>query len=80
MWSALDDLERDMPLHLIVLGEPDGGEVAPAELPDDEIAAVGEGVADMHGVVAAFAVVFEVLLVFGHDRTHVGRCVHGGRA
>ena len=58
-----------------VLREPDCGEVAPAELSDDDVAGVGESVADVYGVVAALAVVLPVLLVFGHDRMGVRRVV-----
>lgn len=50
-----------------VLREPDCGEVAPAELSDDDVAGVGESVADVYGVVAALAVVLPVLLVLCHD-------------
>ena len=51
----------------MVLCEPYGAEMAPAELSYDGIATVREGVADVYRVVTALAVVFPVLLVFGHD-------------
>lgn len=55
---------------LCVLRKPDGGEVPPTEFPDDDVSAVGEGVADVHWVVAALAVVFPIFLVLSR---HVGR-------
>lgn len=60
---------------LCIVCEPDGGEVAPAELADDDIASVGEGVADVYGVVPALDIVLPVLLVLGHDRMRVRRVV-----
>lgn len=52
---------------LCILCEPNGGEVAPAELSDDNIATVREGVANLDGMIASFDVVLPVLLVFCHD-------------
>ena len=59
--------QMKMERSLCVLCQPDGGEVAPAELADDEISAVGKGVANVHGVVPALDIVFPVLLVFCHE-------------
>lgn len=65
---VLDDLEDAD--SLCVLRKPDGREVPPTELPDDDVSAVGEGVADVDWVVAALAVVFPIFLVLSR---HVGR-------
>ena len=60
---------------LCVFCQPDGGEMAPAELADDDVPAVGEGVADVYGVVPALDIVFPIFLVLGHDRMGVRRVV-----
>ena len=60
---------------LCVLCEPDGGEMAPSEFPDYEVASVGESVADVDWVVAPLDVVLPVLLVFSHDGMRVRRVV-----
>ena len=72
--GRLDDLEGDMAVEALVVCKPDGGKVAPAELADDGVAAVGEGVTDVDGVIAALDIVLPVLLVLGHERVR-GRVV-----
>jgi len=67
--SGFDDFESDVSVHFVVLCEPDGGEMAPAEFPDDGVSAIGKGVANVDGVVAALDIVFPVFLVLGHDRS-----------
>ena len=59
--------QMKMERSLCILCQPDGGEVAPAELANDEISAVGKGVANVHGVVPALDIVFPIFLVLGHD-------------
>lgn len=46
---------------LVVLGKPDRAKLAPAELPDDCVAAALEGVADEDVVISSGAVVIEIL-------------------
>ena len=58
-----DDLKRNMFSGVVVSREPDGGEMAPAEFLNDCISAVVVLLANLYGVVAAFAVVFGVLFV-----------------
>lgn len=58
---------------LCVVGEPDGGEMAPAELADDGVSAFGKGVTDLDGVVSAFDIVLPVFLVLCHDGSRVRR-------
>lgn len=58
---------------LCVVCEPDSGKMAPAELADDEISAVGKGVADLDGMVPAFDIVLPVFLVLCHDGSRVRR-------
>lgn len=57
--------------------------MAPAEFPDDDVAAVGESVTHMDGMVAALAVVLPVLLVLSHDgvrgRVEIGFVRHRAR-
>ena len=55
--------------RLVILCEPNGGEMAPAEFPDDGVPAIGKGVANVDGVVAALDIVLPVFLVLGHDRS-----------
>ena len=63
---------RDALLYsLVVFRQPDGGEMAPSELPNDEIPPIREGVADVDRMVASLAVVFEIFLVFCHHGSHV---------
>ena len=73
-WKKWED-ERERKRSLCVVCEPDGGKMAPAEFADDEVPAVGEGVADVYGMVPALDVVLPVLLVLGHDRMGVRRVV-----
>lgn len=46
--------------------------MAPAEFPDDDVAAIGEGVADVYWMVPSLDVVFPVFFVFSHDGGGVG--------
>lgn len=73
---GLDDLECNVAIEPVVPGEPDRGEVAPSELAYDCIAAIGESVPDVDGMVATLDIVFPVLLVFGHEGMR-GRVVIG---
>jgi hypothetical protein len=57
------DLERDVLAVAVVARQPDGGEVAPAELAHNGVLAVFVLLAHLHRVVAALAVVLRVLLV-----------------
>ena len=57
------DLEGDVLAIGVVAGQPDGREVAPAQLAHNGVAAVLVLLADLDGVVAALAVVFAILLV-----------------
>jgi hypothetical protein len=50
--STLLDLDSDVRIVLQVLGQPDGGEMAPPELLDDHIS-VQKNFSDMDRVVAA---------------------------
>ncbi len=59
------DLEGDVFPRGVVLGQPDGGEVAPAQLADDCVFPFFELLPDGDGVVASLAVVLRVLLVGG---------------
>lgn len=59
------DLEGDVLAGGVVAGQPDGGEVAPAQLAHDCVLAVLVLLANLDGVVAALAVVLAVLLVGG---------------
>lgn len=59
----LDDLERDVSVHFCILCEPDGGEMAPTELADDDVAAIGELVTNVDGVIATGHIVFPVLFL-----------------
>ena len=74
-----DDLEGDVLAICVVARQPDGGEVAPAELADNGVLAVLVVLADLDGVVAALAVVLRILLVggvvglVGRGRGRVGR-------
>lgn len=61
-----------------VPGEPDGGEVAPAELGLHDVGALLEGVAGADGVVPAAAVVLRALVLGGVDAA-VPVPVGGGR-
>jgi hypothetical protein len=70
-------LDRDGCL-LGVLREPYSGEMAPAELPDDDVATIREGVADLDGMVPPFNVVFPIFFVFGHDGGGVRGRVRAG--
>jgi len=72
------DLEGDVLAGDGVARQPDGGEVAPAQLADDDVAAVVVGLADLDGVVAALAVVFRVFLVGGRLVRVVGGGGGGG--
>ena len=63
---------------LCILCEPYCREMAPAELPDDDVTAVGEGVANVYGMVPALDIVFPILFVLGHDRMRVRRVVGVG--
>lgn len=57
-----------MERSLCILRQPHCREVSPAELANDEISAVGKGVANVYGVVPALDIVFPIFLVLGHDR------------
>uniref|UniRef100_A0A0A9F3U2 Uncharacterized protein n=1 Tax=Arundo donax TaxID=35708 RepID=A0A0A9F3U2_ARUDO len=72
---ALLDLKSHVFLGLDVEGEPDGREVAPAELPLGDVAAGGEAVPEADGVVAALAVSVDalVLLLLLHVHLVVAR-------
>ena len=59
------DLEGDVLLGDIVPGQPDGAEVAPAQLAHHGVFAVFELLPDRHGVVATFAVILRVLFIGG---------------
>jgi hypothetical protein len=61
--SGAHDLERDVLAVAVVARQPDGGEVAPAELAHNGVLAVFVLLAHLHRVVAALAVVLRVLLV-----------------
>lgn len=50
-----------------VLCEPYGREVPPAELSDDNVAAIRVSVADMYRMVSSLNVVFPVFFVLSHD-------------
>lgn len=63
--GGTDDLEGDMLAVLVVAGQPDGGEVAPAELAHNSVLVVLEVFANLDRVVPALAVVFGILLVGG---------------
>lgn len=63
MRSGADDLEGDMLAVGVVSGQPDGGEMAPAELAHNRVLAVLVLLAYLDWVVAAFAVVLGVLFV-----------------
>uniref|UniRef100_A0A0A9F754 Uncharacterized protein n=1 Tax=Arundo donax TaxID=35708 RepID=A0A0A9F754_ARUDO len=60
---TLLDLKSHVFLGLDVEGKPDGGEVAPAELPLGDVAAGSEAVPGADGVVAALAVAVDALVV-----------------
>lgn len=47
-----------------VVGEPDGGEVAPPELALGDVSAAAELIADPDGVVSAFTIVVESFVFF----------------
>lgn len=63
--GGADDLEGDVLAVGVVARQPDGGEVAPAQLAHDGVLAVLVLLADLDGVVAALAVVLGVFLVGG---------------
>ena len=67
-----DDFQRDVSIGDGIAGQPDGGEVAPAQLADDDVAAVLVGFADADRVVAAGAVVFTILLLGRQEVFFVG--------
>lgn len=52
MGGALHDLDGDVGVVLEVLGEPDGGEVSPAQLLDEHVP-VDEDLSDEARVIAA---------------------------
>lgn len=74
------DLERDVLLGGVVPRQPDGAEVAPAQLAHHRVLAVLELLADGHRVVAALAVVLRVLLVGCGLGGVLARGGGGGRA
>lgn len=59
------DLERDVLTGRIDFRQPDGGEVAPTELSYHSVLAIIVLLADLDRMVAAFAIVLEVLLLCG---------------
>lgn len=61
------DFEGDVFARGGIAGQPDGREMAPAELADDDVPAVVVGLADGDGVVAALAVVLGVFFVCSVD-------------
>jgi hypothetical protein len=81
--GGADNLEGDVLAGGIVARQPDGGEVAPAQLADNGVLAVLVLLADLDGVVAALAVVLAVLLVgrvvglVDGAAVAVGRVAHG---
>lgn len=74
MSGGPDHFQSDMPPGGGVSGQPDGGEMTPAELPDDNILAILECFANIDGMIAAFAVILRVLLFCGD----LGSIVWGG--
>ena len=66
-----------------VPGEPDGGEVAPAELGLNNVAPIFEGVTNLDGVVASFPVIVgalvlrrvvaDVVAIVGHGERESGK-------
>lgn len=49
--------------RVVVAGQPDGREVTPAELADDGVLSILEGLADLDRVVATLAVVLGIFLI-----------------
>lgn len=65
MGGGPHDLEGNVLAIVVVARQPDGGEVAPAQLADDGVSSIFELLPDGDGMVAAFAVVLGILLVGG---------------
>ena len=59
-----------------IVSEPDGGELAPTELPLGYVPAAGELIADSDGVVPSFPVRIEPLIVFLRPRRRWARHHH----
>ena len=60
---------------LCVLCESNSGEMAPSKLSEDEVSAIGEGIADVYGVVPTLDTVFPTLFVLVHDGMRARRAV-----
>ena len=58
-----DDLQRDVLAGVVVLGQPYCREMSPAQLPHDCVFSILVLFANLHGVVAALAVILRVFLV-----------------
>jgi hypothetical protein len=63
MGGGTDDLEGNMFAVRVVAREPNGGKVTPAELAHDSVFAILELLANLDGVVTAFAVILRILLI-----------------
>src|ERR1700760_4545517 len=57
---------------LLIFGKPDCGKVTPSQLANDDIPTVRKCITDFDWVIAAFAVIFPVFFVFGHNGSGVG--------
>ena len=73
MIRFLDEDDHDTKEILLILRKPDCGEVAPAQLADDDITTVRESIANFYRMVSAFAVIFIIFLIFGHYGSRMGR-------
>lgn len=63
--SRANDFERNMLIVVVVAREPNGGEVAPAQLAHNGVFAILELLANLDRVVAALAVIFRIFFVSG---------------
>ncbi len=63
MSSGAHNLESNVLARGVISRQPDGGKMAPAELSNDGVLAVLVLLANLDGMVAAFAVVLRVLFV-----------------
>jgi hypothetical protein len=59
--------------RLLILGEPNGGEMAPTELTNDGVPAIGERVTYLYWMVTTFAIIFPILFIFSHDGLRIRR-------
>lgn len=62
MWAALLNFDGHIGVVFEVLAQPHCGEMAPAQLLDDDVA-VDEDFADVHGMIATDLVVFDSLVL-----------------